>query len=219
MRASTPRELAQLPYAHRLVVFQGELDRDGDHELAHFDGDAFVEVEGGGSAFTSSAFSAVTFTGGRYRRARFDDVWLHGARVVGVDFAETAWMDAEFTACVLAGTEAFGATMRRVVFHQCKFDSVNLRQTKLREVTFVDCLLRDVDLAGATLTDVSFPGSTLERTRLDGARMTRVDLREAGALDIASGLEALRGATINTSQLLTLAPALAHLLGLTVKDH
>ncbi|MFI6581034.1 pentapeptide repeat-containing protein [Embleya sp. NPDC050493] len=218
MPARSPRELAQLPYAHRLVAFDGDLDRDGDHEFAHFDGDAFAEVEAGGSAFTSSAFSTVTFTGGRYRRSRFDDVWLHGVRVVGADLVETSWMDAEFAACVLAGIEAFGATMRRVVFHHCKFDSVNLRKTKLREVAFVDCLLRDVDLAGATLTDVSFPGSTLERIRLDNAQLSRVDLREAGAPDIASGLDALRGATIDSAQLLDLAPALAHLLGLIVED-
>ncbi|MEU0939627.1 MULTISPECIES: pentapeptide repeat-containing protein [unclassified Embleya] len=218
MRVHNSRELTQLPYAHRLVAFEGELERDGDHEFAHFDGDAFVESVAGGSAFTSSAFSSVTFTGGRYRRARFDDVWLHSVRVVGSDLVDTSWMDAEFAASVLAGIEAFGATMRRVVFHHCKFDSVNLRKTRLREVSFVDCLLRDVDLAGATLTDVTFPGSTLERIRLDNAQLSRVDLRDAGALDIASGIDALRGATIDSAQLLDLAPALAQLLGLIVKD-
>ncbi|OPC78832.1 hypothetical protein B4N89_32360 [Embleya scabrispora] len=218
MRARAPRDLDQLPYAHRLVAFDGELDREGDHEFAHFDGGVFVDVEGGGTAFTSSAFSSVSFDGGRYRRARFDDVWLHAARIVGTDLAETTWMDAEFTACVLAGLEVFGAGMRRVVFHNCKFDSVNLRGAKLREVSFVDCLLRDVDFAGATLTDLRFPGSTLERVRLDNAVLTRVDLREASALGFASGIDALRGATVDSAQLFDLAPALAQVLGLIVRD-
>ncbi|MFD0341124.1 hypothetical protein ACFVH0_21000 [Streptomyces sp. NPDC127117] len=48
--------------------------------------------------------------------------------------------------------------------------------------------------------------------------MTKADLREAAGLSIVSGLEALKGATISTYQLLHMAPALVQVLGLTVKD-
>jgi uncharacterized protein YjbI with pentapeptide repeats len=210
--------MAELPYAHRLEPFHGELVRDDDHEGVLFDGCVFEDPDAGGSAFTECALSNLSFDRGRYRRCRFDDVWLHTVRMVGADFAETNWMDVELAAGILAGTEISGSRMRRVTFRNCKFDSVNARMTHLREVFFVDCLLRDVDFAGATLTDVAFPGSTLERVLLDRATFTRVDLREANGLGIASGLDAMSGAIINTGQLLDLAPAFAQLLGITVQD-
>ncbi|EPH40146.1 hypothetical protein STRAU_6796 [Streptomyces aurantiacus JA 4570] len=160
----------------------------------------------------------MTFTGGRYRRARFDDVWTHQVRWVGTDLAETAWTDCESGAGLLAGVELFGAQLRRVTFHHCKFDSVNLRAAALRDVTFVDCLLRDVDFGGAGLTRVAFPGTTLDRVRFDNVKADRADLSEAASLSIASGLEAMRGVTISALQLLELAPALADIVGLEVRE-
>ncbi|MBH1937264.1 pentapeptide repeat-containing protein [Streptomyces sp. AV19] len=219
MRARAPRDLAALPFAHRLQPFTGEIEHAGNYEWLHFDGSVLEDADGGSSLFSESAFSSATFDGGRYRRSRFDDVWLHNVRMVGTNLAETRWLDGECIGGVLAGVEIHGAEMYRTVFHQCKFDSVNLRATLLKDVVFVDCLLRDVDFGGATLTDVSFPGSTLDGARFDRATLTRVDLREAGALCIASGLEGMKGATISTTQLFDLAPALAQYVGLTVKDH
>ncbi|MEU1672325.1 pentapeptide repeat-containing protein [Streptomyces roseifaciens] len=144
--------------------------------------------------------------------------------MVGTNLAETTWLDSQCTASVFAGTEIHGSEIRRTVFHQCKFDSVNLRATALRDVAFVGCLLRDVDFSGATLAGVSFPGSTLDRTRFDKATLTRTDLREATALDIASGTGYLNGATISTAQLSDLAPLLAqqhrpHREGPLTRDH
>ncbi|WP_346012058.1 pentapeptide repeat-containing protein [Streptomyces sp. SID3343] len=217
-RAQTPREMAELPYAHRLEPFTGRLVRDDDHESVLFDGCVFEDPDAGGSAFGECAFANTSFDRGRYRRCRFDDVWWHTVRMVGVDLVETEWLDVEFAAGVLAGTEISGSRLRRVTFRNCKFDSVNARMAHLRDVFFVDCLLRDVDFGGATLTDVAFPGSTLERVRLDRTKLTKVDLREANGLGIASGLDALAGTTINTGQLLDLAPAFAQLLGITVQD-
>ncbi|MFG2873594.1 pentapeptide repeat-containing protein [Streptomyces sp. NPDC048337] len=218
MRARAPRDLAALPYAHRLEAFTGEIEREGTYEWVHFDGSVFEDVQGGSAQFGESAFSSVTFDRGRYRRARFDDVWMHAVRMVGTDLAETTWLDSECTAGVFAGTEIHVSEMHRTVFHQCKFDSVNLRGATLRDVAFVDCLLRDVDFGGATLTGVSFPGSTLDVARFDRAALTRVDLSEALGLGIASGIEALKGAQISAVQLLDLAPALARHIGLTVKE-
>ncbi|WP_204328103.1 pentapeptide repeat-containing protein [Streptomyces aureoverticillatus] len=214
----TPRDLADLPYAHRLEPFEGELEREGDYEAVHFDGCDFEELDGGSAAFAESAFSSVAFNGGRYRRARFDDVWTHQVRWVGADLAESRWTDCESGAGLLAGVELFSAQLRRVTFHHCKFDSVNLRVAALRDVAFVDCLLRDVDFGGAALTQVSFPGSTLDRVRFDDVKADRADLSEAAALGIASGLEAMRGVTISPLQLLELAPALAGVVGLKVRE-
>ncbi|MGV4926193.1 pentapeptide repeat-containing protein [Streptomyces sp. BHT-5-2] len=218
MHVNTPRDLAALPYADRLEPFIGEIEHAGAYEWLHFDGTTFEGGEAGSSLFSQSAFSSVSFNGGRLRRSRFDEVWLHTVRMVGTNLAETTWLDSECAASIFAGTEIHGSEMRRVVFHQCKFDSVNLRATSLKDVAFVGCLLRDVDFGGARLADVRFPGSTLDRVRLDRATLTGVDLREATALGIASGIDSLNGATISTPQLFDLAPDLAQHIGLTVSD-
>ncbi|WP_436771677.1 pentapeptide repeat-containing protein [Yinghuangia sp. YIM S09857] len=218
MPVRAPRRFGELPYAHRLEPYEGEVDRDGSYDSAHFDGAEWEDVDGGGSGFTECAFTAAALTRGRYRRTRFDDVWLEGVRIVGADLAESSWLDCEFTSGLLAGLQLHGSQLRRVVFHNCKFDSVNLRAAALRDVAFANCLLRDVDFGGATLTGVSFPGSTLDGVSLEKATLAKVDLREAAGLRLTAGLDALRGATISSLQLLELAPGLAGVLGITVDD-
>ena len=163
------------------------------------------------------AFSDVTFEDVTARRSRFSDVWLRDVRLLSVDLAETTWLDATFTGCAAAGIQAFDATLRRVVFHECKLDSVNFRGAQLADVTFEGCLLRDVDFAGATLKRARFPRSTLARADFSRATLEKADLRGA-ELDITAGFESLRGAIMTTAQFLSLAPALARQLGVELKD-
>ncbi|MFI6284783.1 pentapeptide repeat-containing protein [Streptomyces sp. NPDC051018] len=218
MPVPVPRTLSELPYAAHLTPFQGSLGRESDLDGVRLDGESFDGVDGGSVRFTESALSSVTFTGGRMRRGRFNEVWMHTVRFVATDLVETAWMDTEVIAGSLAGLELFSAEMNRVTFHHCKLDSVNLRASTLRNVSFVDCLLRDVDFAGARLDRVAFPGSTLEEARFARARMTGVDLRTAARLGIVDGAESLRGATISTVQMMDFAPVFAQALGITVAD-
>ena len=83
---------------------------------------------------------------------------------------------------------------------------------------FDRCELMEVDFGEATLTNLRFPGSRLRRMRFAGAALKKVDLTGATELDVAGGIESLRGAIIDSVQLIDLAPALAVTLGITVKD-
>ena len=133
------------------------------------------------------------------------------------DLAETGWQDVTLAGCALAGVQAFSASMRRVTFRDCKLDSVNFRSATLTDVRFEDCLLRDAEFGGAKLLRVSFGGCTLARADFTKVSCTEVDLRGA-ALGITAGYESLRGATIDSVQLIALAPLLARHLGITVID-
>ncbi len=113
--------------------------------------------------------------------------------------------------------QAFSAALRRVVFTGSKLDSVNFRSAVLTDVTFEDCVLRDADFGGATLLRVSFAGCTLAGADFTKAACTEVDLRGA-RLEITAGYESLRGVTIDSGQLVALAPYLARHLGITVAD-
>ncbi|WP_037606693.1 pentapeptide repeat-containing protein [Streptacidiphilus rugosus] len=218
-RVPAPRELADLPFAPHLRRFAGGgLGVEASFDTVHIDGASFEDERADGVGFLEAALSAVSFESVRLRRARFNDVWLQGVRMVGCDLAESGWLDVEAIGGVLAGLEFHSASLRRVVFHGCKFDSVNLRGAKLHEVVFHDCVLREVDLSGAALTGCSFPGSRLERIHLHEAKLVEVDLREAAGLDPADGVDALRGAVVTPLQVLELAPALAEALGLIVRE-
>ena len=138
-------------------------------------------------------------------------------RFVATDLAETGWQDVTLTGCALAGVPAFSSALRRVTFRDSKLDSVNFRGAVLTDVGFEDCVLRDADFGGATLLRVSFAGCTLTGADFTKASCTDVDLRGA-ELGITAGYESLRGATIDTVQLVSLAPLLARHLGITVAD-
>ncbi|HTU76845.1 MAG TPA: pentapeptide repeat-containing protein [Trebonia sp.] len=176
-----------------------------------------AEVAGSGGRFVECAITGLTFDGGTLRKSRMSDVWLGETRLVAVDLAESSLVDTWLSGCVLAGVQAFSALLRRVSFRNCKLDSVNFRDASLTDVTFEDCVLRDVDFAGARLTRVRFPGCTLSGAAFTKATCSSVDLRGA-SLGVTAGFDALRGATIDSMQLMALAPLLAHHLGISVAD-
>lgn len=124
---------------------------------------------------------------------------------------------------IAARVQAFSLTGRRVLLRGCKLDSVNFRMSKLTDVVFEDCVLRDVDFGAAKLTRARFPGSTLLNADFTRVACKDVDLRGArlgsGSVPgIKAGYDALSGARIDSLQLMTLAPFLAHQLGITVAD-
>ncbi len=202
---TAPQSLDELPFADTLRPFEGTLGAFGDNDFdaVHFDGTVFDEPAVGGARFMDCAFESVHFEGGRLRGSRFSDVWFHESRLISTDLAQTEWTDAAFVAVGAAGIQAF--------------DSINLRSSKLMEVVFDNCMLRDADFSGAMMTKVSFPGSRLIEADFTKAVCDHVDLRGA-QLGITAGFDALRGAMIDSGQLVDLAPALAQALGITVSD-
>ena len=228
----SPIKLDDLPFAAAMTGFEpdGSLEIDGDYDRVRFDGVVFDAPSAGGARFTESAFIGGSFDEGRLRKARFSDVWFEQTRLVAVDIAGALYTDAWFNGSVFAGAQAFTCVLRRVVFRGCKLDSVNFREAALTDVTFDDCVLRDVDFGGAKLKRVKFPGSTVSGLDFTKANCGNVDLRGArlGERDsdagggsgagIKAGFESLGGVRIDTLQLMTLAPFLAHHLGITVSD-
>ncbi len=200
-----------------LTAHQGDLEPDEEYDGVRFDGDSFADAAAGSCHFLECFVTGVSFEGGRLRKARFTDTALRDTRFVATDLAETGWLDTTLTGCSLAVVQVFSAALRRVAFRDCKLDSVNFRSGALTDVTFENCLLRDADFGGATLQRVTFGGCTLTRADFTKASCADVDLRGA-ALGITAGYESLRGATIDSVQLVTLAPLLARHLGITVTD-
>lgn len=224
----TPRGLADLAFYGSLSPLPGGLEVDGDYDSVLIDDLSVSDVVLSGSRFVECAVTGVTFDGGTLRKCRMSDVWLGETRLVAVDLAESSLVDTWLSGCVLAGVQVFSALMRRVTFRGCKLDSVNFRDATLVEVTFEECVLREADFGAAKLTRVKFPGTQLAGAEFSNVTCSDVDLRGAAlggddtagsaAPGIRSGYDALRGTRIDSLQLMTLAPLLAHHLGITVDD-
>jgi uncharacterized protein YjbI with pentapeptide repeats len=220
--------LDDLRFAAELQPF-GEyeaLEFDGDYDRLLFAGRSFGDGDGGaaGARFTECAFTDGTgFDGTRLRRSRWTDVWLAQSRLVSVDLAESSLTDTWFNGCVFAGVQAFSLAGRRVLLQGCKLDSVNFRDSRLNDITFADCVLREVDFGSAKLARARFAGSTLVNVDFTNASCKDVDLRGARlgtdeTPGIKGGFGSLAGARIDHLQLMTLAPHLAHHLGIKVTD-
>ena len=216
-RSAIARELADLPYAAALTAHEGGLETGAEYDTVHFDRAGFDSQDASGARFLDCAFTAVTVQDGRLRRARFTGAWLRDLRMTLSDLAETRWSDTTLIGGSLAGVQAFGARLDRVVFAGCKLDSVNFRDAELTAVTFTDCLLRDVDFAGATLRRTVFAGCRLTGADFSRATLDEVDLR-GSELGLIVGPDPLRGAIISSGQLSAIAPMLAESLGIVVDD-
>ncbi|MFR9749750.1 pentapeptide repeat-containing protein [Nocardia sp. 004] len=212
-----PRGLTDLPFTSYLEPAE-TVCAEGEYDCAQFDGITFTDPDARNARFTECVFRSVRFDQGMMQSARFGAVWMHGVRLTGTDLSDTVWLDAEVIEGAFSGVEAAGAELRRVVFHGCKLDSVNLRGAELASVSFVDCVVRHLDIGDANVSKVSFPGSEIAGLSLRHARLTKVDFRGARSITVADGVEALKGAIVTSGQVMELAPAFAASIGLTVED-
>jgi uncharacterized protein YjbI with pentapeptide repeats len=102
-------------------------------------------------------------------------------------------------------------------FCACKLDLANLRMSSIEDVAFVGCSLRGTDFYGASLESVRFAGCELHETDFTHASLAKADLRGSTLCDVR-GTASLRGAIVEASQLIDLAPSLAAELGIRVED-
>jgi len=99
-------------------------------------------------------------------------------------------------------------------FLGCSFVRTSFGGGRLRKSRFTDVSLREVRFVATDLAETGWQDTTLDGCALAGVQ---VDLRGA-TLGITAGWESLRGVTIDSVQLVTLAPYLARHLGITVAD-
>lgn len=82
---------------------------------------------------------------------------------------------------------------------------------------FDDCVIDELDLGAATANRVSFTNTQVDTLDLTRSVLTNVDLRSLEVRHL-TGVEHLKGATINSHQLAELAPFLANHLGIVLNE-
>lgn len=195
----------------------GGLEPDGDYDGLEFRDADFAGQDGAGARFMDCALTGCALDETRLRNARIFDSVLTGIRGVGTNLSDATLRDVELVDARLGGAQLHGAVLERVVVRGGKIDYLNLRTARLKDVVFESCVLVEPDFGGARLERVEFIDCDLKGVELTAATLTDVDLRGAASLEIARGVDRLRGAVISPAQLLDLAPVLAAELGVRVE--
>jgi uncharacterized protein YjbI with pentapeptide repeats len=116
----------------------------------------------------------------------------------------------------MTGVDLSRSTLKDVVFKDCKLDMANFRFAKLTRVTFISCTLNETDFQAAELSEVVFEDCYLEKVEFGQSKVKQVDARTSQLYDIR-GWQSLKGLIIDSTQLVMIAPQLAHELGLIIK--
>ena len=140
----------------------------------------------------------ISATSGDWRGAGLLRVELREARLTGLDLGE--------------------AKLREVRFAGCKLDYANFRFAAVEYVSFEDCVLSRADFQGAELDSVRFAGCQLGEADFTKATLDRVDFRGSDVAGLGGSLLGLRGAIVDSLQLMDLSPQLAAELGIVVEQ-
>lgn len=164
-----------------------------------------------------SSLSGVRLAGSRLRSLTMIDVLAAGIDASNCDWTGARLRRVVFEDCRMTGLQAAELAADDVVFRNCRLDLANFRQAAIRHTTFEGCVLDEADFAGASLVDSRCTDSRLRATALHDTRLSRVDLRRS-ELAPAGDVLALRGAIVDSGQLVGLAPQIAQAVGIVVDD-
>jgi uncharacterized protein YjbI with pentapeptide repeats len=117
----------------------------------------------------------------------------------------------------LTGLDLGAARLLQERFRGCKLDYANFRHAELDDVSFEDCVLVRSDFQGATLRGIRFDACGMGGADFTKAELDRVDLR-GSEIELGGSLLGLRGAIIDSLQLMDLSHAIAHELGISVEE-
>lgn len=153
----------------------------------------------------------------RLEKLSLTDAELKACDMSAARCAESSLIRLHIIGGRMTGLDLSCSTIKDVVFEDCKLDMANFRFAKLTRVRFVSCQVVETDFQAAELTDVEFRGCQLERAEFGQCKLKNVDARTSRLYDI-HGWQSLKGLTIDSAQLVTIAPQLAVELGLKIAD-
>jgi len=163
----------------------------------------------------------------RYRnvtlaQVRLNRVMVKDAEFSHCDLANLRARDSSIRRAVVSGTRMTGFTwitggIRDVIFESCRIDLGYFSATKFASVIFRNCRLDQANFGDTDLSDVQFTGCDLSGVQFSGANVA--DTRFSGCeLSGLSGVTSLRGATISTSDAMSLTGIFAEALGIRIED-
>lgn len=204
----------------------GEPDRLGEGDVATLAVDAYRDNERfssldltgrelSGLTLSECALVDVTVTDADLRAVRITDTAITRLNAPVLRAPRSVWRDVSIEHSRIGSGELYDAELNTVLIGQSKVGFLNLRGSVLRDVVFEDCILDELDLSEASTARLAFPGCTITMLDVSRARLENVDLRGA-RIDGIRGIDSLHGATVDSAQLMDLAPLLAAYLGIRI---
>jgi uncharacterized protein YjbI with pentapeptide repeats len=208
IKADTPNDLER----SKLDDFSNEntIERKSFHKLdfSNFRQESIDLVE--------SEINSCLFIGAKLIRFGAKDVRIIDSQLVAADLSDGGMLRTEFSGSRMNGIDLSRSSLKDVIFRNCKLDMGNFRYTKMKRVAFVDCSLQDTDFIHAELDEVRFQNCQIERTNFSNITAKKVDLSGSKIIELI-GWKDLRNFTIDSLQLVELAPQIVSALGINVK--
>jgi uncharacterized protein YjbI with pentapeptide repeats len=162
-------------------------------------------------------FENCEISSSKLHKSTLGDVELINCLLFGTDFDGSGWLRIALTGGMSSGLVVTDSTLQDVSFRSAKLNLANFRMSRLRRVEFRNCDLSDADFQGSDLKNVVFKNCNLAGVEFSGCKAERVDLRNSNISTIR-GVNSLKGATISTEQMMSIAPVMAAELGLDVQN-
>jgi uncharacterized protein YjbI with pentapeptide repeats len=210
-----------LPRAPRLSVelarAEGMMLRTDEHWegvaiTADFSGQGAEDAEIAGCRVTRSQFVNSTLL-----RARVSDTVFERCDLSAAVFTNALLVRVEFDDCRLSGADFSGLKMSDVRFRDCPIVDGTFRLSSGDRVRFEHCDLSNADLYGAQIRGGCFFDSDLTGADLSQASLAQARMH-GSTLGNLRGVAALRGTTIDPSQVGVVAQQLLPVLDITVDD-
>jgi Pentapeptide repeats (9 copies) len=178
---------------------------------------SLTEIDAGSGRLASVKLDGVDLSGSKLRAVELSNVLLQGIDAANGDWGGGEIRRTRFERARLTGLGLVESHTEEVCFSACKLEYANFRHSRIERTTFEDCVLTGADFHGASITASRFSRCRLEQVDFTGAELERVDIR-GSELALVGSAQSLRGAIIDSLQLLELAPALAAELAIAVED-
>lgn len=210
-------KIAQPDYTENSLTIQNTLESEEDLQL---DNIRLQEVNLSGALLSGFDVRESVIENCIFMQADLDKVQMMDVTIRSSDISAGRCADGSFIRVSLMKSRMNGlnvskSTLRDVTFRGCQLDLANFRFAKLLRVRFEDCTLTEADFMGAELNQVEFTGCVIDRTVFDQAKVKAVDFSSSNIIAL-SGWNSLRGATIDSVQLATVAPQIVAELGIRV---
>jgi uncharacterized protein YjbI with pentapeptide repeats len=117
----------------------------------------------------------------------------------------------------IGSAEVYDSSLSSVHITDSRLGFVNLRGSKVTDLLITDCAIEELDLRGASGMRIGFARTTIGTLDLGDSSLTHLDLRGAELHDLDTP-DGLRGAVLDSNQLMALGPVFARHFRVRVED-
>jgi hypothetical protein len=214
--------LAALPSPTRPEL-PDELERATRDSLEHDATLAELELSGAplsdqnarGVSFQTARLTGIDLSGSRLEHVRITEAVLSGCNLANVHARAAHVQTVLIQGSRLTGMALPEGRLTDVTFKDCRIDLASFGSCRLQRVSFEDCTLAQTDFLDAQLHSVGFDGCDLTNADIRGARLKRCELRRSELTGL-QGVESLRGAAMEWSDVVEMAGVWAAALGIEV---